>query len=319
MKINKKVEAKMSMFRVLLFLCMKDTSITILMVFDAIHEVFLQFKEMVGQLDSLMQQKLLIITGLSKDKKATKFMLADLAFRIGGALHAYGYKTGDNDLMANVHHSRSRLKHLSGNDFIEICRNYSVFAGLNSGNIQPYGVDANMLQTFTAAISLFEGKNPQPRGAIEHGATLTKEIALKEKETSDFLDSTFDRVIVMLEADYPSFVKDYFNARKIWDMGSRKVTVPEKPEELAYFLCNIYDANGNPLEDVYIECKNEDNTYTDETDEDGVGYLEGIASGNYQLSIMMYGKKTITEVIDVITNDEICRDYLMEDEVVMLP
>jgi hypothetical protein len=315
MKINKRVENKMSMFKLVLYLCL--TNHTILESFGAINDVFLKFKELVNGLESLFQQKLMLTTGLSKDKKATKAMLARFAFRIGAAIHSYAFNSKNMTLMSAVHFTESQLRNLRDNDFIEVCKGYSSLAAVYATNIEGYNITASVLQTFTESIALFEGKNPMPAGAVKHGVTLTSEIELKEKEIREYLDNSLDMAMVNLPEEYESLVKDYFNSRKVTDYGIRHEKEPkEKPEELAYFACNLTDAEGNPLEEANLEIKSETDTYSDESDEYGDAYIEGIKTGKYLLTIMMLGKKTITEVIDFSTNDEISKEYILEDDVV---
>jgi hypothetical protein len=80
---------------------------------------------------------------------------------------------------------------------------------------------------------------------------------------------------------------------------------------------NIADTEANPIEDAEVELKNENRTYLVTTDEDGDALHEGIVSGTYVLTIRYYGKKPITEVIEFKENDEISKDYMMENDVVM--
>jgi hypothetical protein len=302
------------MYKLVLFLCL--TNSTILALFSAINDVFLKFQGMITDLESLFQQKLLLETGLSKDKNATKALLAKFAYRIGGALHSYAFNNNDATLMAKVHFTESHLRNLRDNDFIEICKGYYDLASVNAPNILGYNIDGTVLQTFTQSIALYEGKSPLPAGILKHGAMLTASIRIKDKEIKEYLENSFDKAIVNLPDTYDPLVQEYFNCRKVTDAGIRHeaLETKETPEERAYFTCNITDVNEEPLEGAQVELKSETSTYSTETDEQGDGYIEGIVSGQYLLTITIIGKKPISEMVEFNVNDEIARDFMMEDE-----
>jgi hypothetical protein len=92
---------------------------------------------------------------------------------------------------------------------------------------------------------------------------------------------------------------------------------PENPDVLANMSGTLTDGEGNPIEDAEAILINETNSYTVTTDEDGDLYFEGIAQGSYILTIKYYGKKPITDLVEVSSNDEINRDYVMENDLVM--
>jgi len=298
------------MYKVLLFLC--EQNLSVLALFSSINNLYILFKQMLTDLDSLVQQKLLITTGLSVDKKNMKSQLAEMAERVAGAIHAYADDTGNNELMHQVNFSSKKLARMRDVAMGETCRIIYTLATANAANISGYGIDANMLQTFDTSISLYENKSPQPTEAREHGATLTKAIADKEKEIRIFLKNRFDKAIHILAPGNPAFVSDYFNSRKVIDAGLRHQIVIEDPEEMAYMRGSIADTEGNPLEDAKITIANDTLSYVDETDEDGDYLHEAIASGKYTVTISMDGYKSITEEIEFAANDEILRDYEME-------
>jgi hypothetical protein len=317
MKIKKRLENKMSMYKIVLFLCLTNSNT--LALFQAINDVFLKFKNLVEDHESLFQQKLLLSLGLSKDKKATKVLLAKLAYKIGGALHSYAFNNNDIVLMETVHFTESQLRNMRDYDFIEVCKGYDILANDNISNISGYNIDSVVLQTFSAAIALFEDKSPKPIGAIKHGATLTLAIEDKDREITEYLENSLDKAIVNLPDLYDSVIQDYFNSRKITDAGihHENTETQQIPEELAYFGCNITDTDNNALEEVNVELKSEANTYTDATDEDGDAYIEGIEAGQYILTISLTGKKTITSTMEFISNDEITLVFILEDEEVV--
>jgi len=320
-KLNNKIENKFSMYKVVLNLLQINPALVGLHL--GIQNLADELKVMVAGLGSLMQQKLQITTGLSKDKMKAKWSLINMARVVGGAVCSYAYELGNNELMYKVKHAKSDLLRARDEELIDICRNYYDLGNTYLANITPYGVDAMLLQTFLVMTDLFAAKSPQPTEAREHTATLNKEIKRVDKEVSLFLKNRLDRVITILEPNDTIFVNDYFNTRKIIDLGTRHqkaVVVPLNPDAFAYMTGTITDINGEPVEDALVEVIGENGTYTDVTDEDGIYFVEGIADGTYDVRVSYEGKQHI-DVFDVVFNadDEVENDFTMEDDVVPTP
>lgn len=312
-KINKKVENKVSMYKVVLFLC--EQNLTLMGLFVAINNLFILFKQKVNEIDSLIQQKLIITTGLSVDKKNLKKQLADLTERVAGAVHAYADSTGDNNLMHEVRYSIWDYLKMRDTVLVDVCRNIYTIANTNAANITGFGVDAVMLQTFSNSIDLFENKSPQPIEAREHSAMLTLVINEKEKEIDTFLKNRFDKAIKMLKASDPNFVMEFSNARQVIDLGIRHTKLKaETIEEMANLTGNITDADGNPIEDAVIELSNEAGVMSAEPDEDGDYAHEAIPRGRYKVKVISYGYITKEEEMDFETNDEREKDFVMEKD-----
>lgn len=312
-KINKKVENKVSMYKVVLFLC--EQNLTLMGLFVAINNLFILFKQKVNEIDSLIQQKLIITTGLSVDKKNMKKQLADLTERVAGAVHAYADSISDNSLMHEVHYSVWSLLKMRDTALIDVCKNIYNIANANAANIAGFGVDAVMLQTFNTSIGLFENKSPQPTEAREHSAMLTVVIQQKEKEIDTFLKNRLDKSINMLKTSDPNFVKEFFNARQVIDLGIRHLKTKEETiEEMANLSGNISDADGNPIEDAIIELHKDDQVITTEPDEDGDYVHEAIPSGRYKVKVTCYGYLPIEEEMDFNKSDEREKDFVLEKD-----
>jgi hypothetical protein len=310
--IGKRLENRVSMYKVVLFLC--QNNLAVLNALASIKAVYLLFESLVSKLNNLIQQKVLITTGLAKDKQVTKLLLADLTYKIGAAVYSYAFSIGDNTLMDKVNHTLTYLQKVRDNVLIEICKNYYDLGTANAANILGYGIDDNMLLTLSTSIDLFEDKMPQPREAIEHRVTLTTQIRQKDKEITNLLNKSFDKAIVILKQNNPTFVSDYYNSRKIFDDGLRHKKPVEKPEQIAYLMGNITDIDGMPMPDALLELVGKTITYNTETDDDGDYLFEGILSGDYKLTITFFGKKTITIELTFEANDEVSRDFTMETD-----
>ena len=314
-KVNKKTENRVSMYKVVLFLC--EQNLTLMALFVSINNLYLLFKQKVNEIDLLIQQKLIITTGLSVDKKNLKIQLADLTERVSGAVHAYADSINDNTLMNEVHYTEAKLRTMRDTVLIDVCRNVYNIANANAANIAGFGVDAVMLLTYNTSIGLFENKSPQPIEAREHSAMLTLVIREKEKEIRAFLKNRFDKSINMLKASDPNFVKEYSNARQIIDAGIRHLgdeVLAETLEEMANLRGCITDADGNPIEDAIIEISNETGVLSEEPDEDGDYVHEAIPRGTYKVKVSCYGYLPVVEEMEFNTNDEKIKDFVLEKD-----
>ena len=318
-KISKEIENKISMYKVVLLVCLKK--INLIQLFAGINNAYLTFKAKVEEVDSLMEQKLLIITGLSTNKKKMKILLSKLAGQIAGAVRSYAYSQNDYELLEKMGYKDYQIGKMRDTDVVKVCMIIYNEAMTNAGNIVIWGVDGNMLQTLITAINLFADKSPQPTEAIEHRATLTRMINERIRVIDDYKKNQLDNGIKMLESTDATFVSDYKNSSKIIDAGMRHMkAVVITPEEVGYITLNIVDKDGNPVEGVTTTMTNGDKVLTDETDEDGDGYHEKVTVGKWTLTIEMFGYKKITvEDLEFTGNDEFEMDFVLEDEEIVPP
>jgi len=112
-KINKKTENRLNMYKVVYLLMSINTTIFALIV--GINNSYLALKTGLSELESLVQQKLLITTGLTLDKKEMKKQLALLAARIAGALHSLADESNNNELMKQVNFTAAKIGRMRDN------------------------------------------------------------------------------------------------------------------------------------------------------------------------------------------------------------
>jgi hypothetical protein len=310
--ISKKLTNRMNMYAVVLASYLAHTGLFV--AFPAIAAFFGNLQTMYADLESLVQQKLLIITGLARDKKATKELLVKLLLNVSGAIYSYAHAVGNNELKDSVNYCKSDLTLMKDAAFIAACHNIWQIATDHAADIAGYGVDANMLITLSTSTDLYAKKRPKPWEAIKHRSSLTSKIIEQDSAITDLLKNNIDKSILNMETDNPLFVADYFNSREIVDAGLRHDTPRDNPDALAYLALNITDTEGNPLEDAVLILTGDDITYVEETDEDGDGLFDGVKSGDYILTISVYGKKTIEKQISFAANDEFDLDIIMETD-----
>ena len=315
-KISKRVENTLSMLKVVLSLCTKN--VALLMLFTGVFDAYQLFKTKVGELESLVKQKILIITGLSTDKKNTKILLAELAYEIASAIHAFAFKNNDYALMEKVNFTDKKIAYMRDNICIQMCNTIYDLGMANLPDLAPWGIDANTMLTLQTAISLYNDKSTMPTDAIQHRATLTIAIAEKIREITDFKKHQLDVSINRLKSQNKVFVSDYYNEGKVIDSGMRyRKDLPPvlTPDEVGYIAVNVTDKDGNPVEGVTVTLTSGDKVMVDETDEDGEGYHEKVTVGKWTLTIEMYGFQKITvEDLEFVGNDEMEMDFTLEED-----
>jgi len=251
-----------------------------------------------------------------------KILLAEHTEFIANAIYSYADSISNYNLRNSVKFTKSELVKMRDSLLIETCNNIYTLGINNLGNLGDYNVDGNTMQTLFTTIGLYSDQSPLPTSAIEHRKVLTDEIKKKQIEIMDFKKNQFDKATKLLRPTNASFVDEFFASSRVIDAGMRhkKDVVPLNPDAFAYMTGTITDINGEPVEDALVEVIGKDITYTTDTDEDGIYFVEGIADGKYDLRVTMEGKQHI-DVFDVVfkQDDENEQDFVMEDEVEPTP
>jgi hypothetical protein len=314
-KINKKVENRLSLYLLIINIC--NNNMAALTFFTGIYDIYLGFKTHVDAFETLIDQKLLITSGLSKDKSNTKRLLAALANRLAAAVHIYATQSDNIILMEMMDFCISDLKYVRDEDLVKLCEKILAQANLYAPVLIVFGIDANTILTFQTSINLYEGKNPLPKAAIEHRKTLTRLINEKITEITFYKKHQLDRAIILLETSHVAFVSDYRNASRIIKDGTRhkKIIPPVTSDKLASISGTVKDSKGNPLKGVTCVLIAGDKSYTDVTDKKGLYVFGAVPDGTYTLQVILFGKKMIMVKDMVVKTDEIVeKDFKMEDD-----
>lgn len=207
------------MYLVLLSLCRKN--LPLLSLYPGILDSYQEFRTKVEELESLIRQKILIITGLSDNKLQTRTHLADLTELMACAIHAFAAKNKDFDLMAKSTISAPQIIDTRDGLAVPMCENIADLAEAYLSDIADWGIDENMVLSLKTAIELFSEKCPQPTVAIKHRATLTLFIKEKVKEIDFCRRHQLDKSVKRLKLTEKTFVSDYFSESRIINAGIR--------------------------------------------------------------------------------------------------
>lgn len=186
-------------------------------------------------IDQAQQGSGKISTGATLDKEVAGDMAIEMAVRLAGVGQAYALDNNNNQLHDQLKVSYTRLDSLPDNILGATLRLLHKNLNNIAGDLLSYGITADALAEFEAAIENFENVNTTPRVIIAerkgHNASIP---TLLRKLRSHFYN--LDRLVKIWENTEPKFVSDYQTARIVIDLGTRH----KKDDD------NSGPANGNP-------------------------------------------------------------------------
>lgn len=161
-------------------------------------------------------------TGTAAHKRLTKYDLITAMLKVIDGTVAHTVVTGDVELQNAVNFTLTDL--VRSRDTILVER-----AALIYQKAWPLRVQLVARRVSEADITLvntlkdeYYSLLPQPRDTIVTTKGATSDLSLKIRETSGLLQNKIDLLIRPYRTDYPDFVRDYFNARIIVNIGTRR-------------------------------------------------------------------------------------------------
>ena len=177
-------------------------------------------------IDSLNQVAGGTTTGVTLDTKTLKETMIQIAYKCANAVSAYATSVNNNTLKAKVNYTLSELRAKKKEDIDDICQTIHDEANTNIALAGPFGYLATDVTDLNTAISLFRTASQNPRQAI-----ITKKQANENiiSIIRDVIDNLFaeqmDKMVKTLTTVNPNFVKGYFFAREIINLGSTSAKV----------------------------------------------------------------------------------------------
>jgi hypothetical protein len=220
--IDKKQEAKLNMYHVVIVRC--DDNITIVDLNIAFKNAFGDFKAIVAEIDAAAQQAAVVITGIAADKSVSAVNLREKAAKTAGLIYAYAAKTGNNELKQAVNFSKTDLKNLKDAELAPVCQTIHDSGQANLAALADYGVTTAKLAALQADIDAYTAQIAKPRSAIVDRKTTKAGLKEKFSRADAVLKEQMDRLIDDFAEDHPEFVAQYKNARIIVDAKSKPKT-----------------------------------------------------------------------------------------------
>jgi len=172
------------------------------------------------ELESADSLKRTALTGKKIFKDSVKESLIRSASGISGAINTYAKKTGNDVLAENSRLSQSAFALMRETQLLEVLKTLKELALTHKTDIVPFGITEEKLNVFIQRLNSYdEALNEKEHGAVARTGAV-KSLELIFRETNDVLDSA-DKLIRGLAEDHPEFVRDYFIARRIKNLGIR--------------------------------------------------------------------------------------------------
>ncbi len=204
-----------------------------------IVEVVTQFQTLVGEIQTLAIAQEQIITGYATSKEDTRTRLTEATLKVINGVVTYAIFENDTELKESMNYTYSDLRNSRDNILAEIAANVYTVADPLKVQLADYLVSEAEIALVDTLKNQFLEQLAEPRAALANKKETTAELEQKFNAVDDLLKNKMDRVILIFKPGNPEFVMNYFNARKIIDLGVRH------EKEKAGKITGVVKAAGN--------------------------------------------------------------------------
>ena len=165
------------------------------------------------------------LSGWAARKGSVKADMIIKSMKIVDGVSAFALTTGDEVLAGEMNYTTSKLEVMRDEQVDVACKLINAKAtAVGAPALADYNLVAADLTDQTAAIGLYAAVKQMPSGKVDERQAAKKGV----EDTVVLLRKNFevmDKVVNTMGDSEPEFVKKYFNAREIYDLGVRH----EKP------------------------------------------------------------------------------------------
>jgi hypothetical protein len=183
-------------------------------------------------------------SGYAVDKKQKRKAVEEKALGLSAALCAYASIIGNFALLTESHVTVTKLKTVSAPKLFEIATFLIINLEEYLPNLHAYGVSKNKITDFKRTIAIFTESINRPSENIKIRHRSTVAIAKILSDISNVLKGNLDYNIRVLGVDFPSFVSEYFKARRIGKTPRRALDLVVR---------TISSANQEPIEKAKVQ------------------------------------------------------------------
>jgi len=188
-----------------------------------------QLKKKLSIIDSLsVKQADNSSIGLTALKSKHLEIMLSQGYEIALKIRGYARVNNDVELLSAVDYSESRFKMGPVNDLINRCKIVVKVGRENLSKLKDYKVSAASLNALEASIQLMDPISSKRDQHRTERTTITANISTILSETRELLDITDDLVRGLVEDK--DFIKTYFKARELKEVGSRAKKENKKTE-----------------------------------------------------------------------------------------
>lgn len=155
--------------------------------------------------------------GIAGEKATARTLLEDLALLIGSQLEALADKTGDPDMAAKAHVTRSSLDGAQDDDLVQTGERLQQLATANSAALVDYEISAAKIAELATATTAFGNLKTAPKVAKSTKGGAKVAITTKVRALRSVLRRQLDKQMVAFRKTHPDFYGGYLMARVIID------------------------------------------------------------------------------------------------------
>jgi hypothetical protein len=222
-----KQEDKLSMYYAVQKVC--SANVGVWNVLPAFATTFANFERYVAMLKKALETQGRDITGVSQDKDVLENSMIDKALEVADCIYAYATEIADFSIRSKVDFTRSFLKQSRDSFALQHCQLIHSEAKLLVGSLGDYGVTDVELNDLQAKINAFALILAGPRTAITERKGATENVDKIVKEVDTILKDKLDKLIIKFRVSSLDFYRQYFDARKIVSVGSRRENNGDPP------------------------------------------------------------------------------------------
>ncbi len=217
------------------------------------------------------------ITGFAAQRNTMRALVTEITLGIMGATKNYGVAINDDVLVAKMTITRSALNSMSLAAFMARVGDAIEVATPISGNLEDYGVDIIMINTWMDNYNTLRTMNTNPTTAITNRKLINANIQQQLRQCINLLYEQCDVMVLQLKAQYPDFVTGWFYNRKLRPNG----------HVVTKLRAIVENELQEPIEGATVMVVGMDNSST--SDVNGECTIDGVPFGSHQVVIISGG------------------------------
>ncbi len=277
-RISRKINSYKAIERV------EEQFLSTITAIPALSEQFNLFKNSLNTLDIIIDRQTTDYKGYAEQKKVARNALTDKAIVICKTLAAFANKTSNFVLEEEINYSITDLVKAKEADFMDIVHRIAAKADENATALANYGITVSMITELQNSITSFNSLRSKPREAIGIKKVATADLISAIRNTDNIL-KMIDKIIVIFKDSLHQFYGEYLSARKIIDIGSRKIMLKGKIKD---------SATGSLLRNALIELIG--TTHSCFSSKRGVYAFKSLKPGNYTIRVSLKNYNSFEQI-----------------------
>jgi hypothetical protein len=193
-----------------------DDNATPIATIPVLGEALTEWKGIVVLIQTLGNQQGTNITGIAEAKAALRELMTKRALIVKNKVGPFAARTGATELAAKVDVNPSDFTRVRDTEADDIAIRILEAAQDNEpALLAGYGLKATQIDDLETAIEGYSALIGKPAAAIKSRKTTTQQLDAEFAAADALLETQIDPLIASLELEFPIFVADYANAKKI--------------------------------------------------------------------------------------------------------